>query len=172
MIGGLTLAGAIHTVLAMLGIVVGLLQLLRPKRGAGHRARGYAFVYAMLIADGAAMLIFQFTGRFNILHVGAIVNLACVVLGVVPVLRSPRPANWKTQHYCFIAWSYVGLLAAAATELVVRTVHLTTRGQAWTVAAVMSIVVTAAGYILIERYRPASNSPSGSGNAIQQDGAA
>jgi len=29
----LTLAGAIHTVLAMLGIVVGLIQFMRPKRG-------------------------------------------------------------------------------------------------------------------------------------------
>src|SRR5947209_15660867 len=67
---GLTLAGAVHTVLAMFGIAIGLFQLLRPKGGAIHRARGYAFVYAMLIADGAAMLVFQFTGSFNILHVG------------------------------------------------------------------------------------------------------
>ena len=72
MIAGLTLAGALHTVLAMLGIVVGLVQLLRPKRGAGHRARGYAFVYAMLVADGTAMLVYQFTGKFNFFHVGAI----------------------------------------------------------------------------------------------------
>jgi uncharacterized membrane protein len=171
MIAGLTPTGAIHTVLALSGIVVGLIQLLRPKRGAGHRARGYAFVYAMLIADGAAMLIFQFTGKFNILHAGAMVNLVCVVLGVVPVLRSPRPANWKTQHYYFIAWSYVGLLAAAATELVVRTVHLGTRGQAWTVTAFVSIVVTAIGYVLIERYQPASGSQPIPGDATQHDGA-
>jgi uncharacterized membrane protein len=170
LIPNLTLAGAIHTVLALSGIVVGLVQLLRPKRGAGHRARGYAFVYAMLIADGTAMLIFQFTGKFNILHAGAIVNLVCVVLGVVPVLRSPRRANWKNQHYYFIAWSYVGLLAAAATELVVRTVHLATRGQAWTVTAFVSIVVTAIGYVLIERYRPGSESKPVSGAAIQHDG--
>jgi uncharacterized membrane protein len=169
MIPHLTLAGTIHTALALFGIIVGLIQLLRPKRGAGHRARGYAFVYAMLVADGAAMLIFQFTGRFNILHVGAIVNLVCVVLAVVPVLRSPRPANWKNQHYYFMAWSYVGLLAAAATELVVRTVHLATQRQAWAVTAVVSIVVTAIGYVLIERYRPASESRSDPGRAIQHD---
>jgi hypothetical protein len=172
MVPHLTLAGTLHTVLALFGIVVGLIQLLRPKRGAGHRARGYAFVYAMLVADGAAMLIFQFTGRLNVLHAGAIVNLVCVVLGVIPVLRSPRPANWKNQHYYFISWSYVGLLAAAATEFVVRTVHLATQGQAWTVTAVVSIVVTAIGYVLIERYRPASESQSVlSSSTIPQDGA-
>ena len=171
MIYGLTLAGAIHTVLAMSGIVVGLVQLLRPKRGVGHRARGYAFVYAMLIADGTAMLVFQFTGRFNILHVGAIVNLVSVVIAIVPLLRSPRPANWKYQHYYGMAWSYVGLLAAAATELVVRVGPWMTRGQAWAVTATVTAVVTTIGYILIERYRPASDSqPALRDAATQHDG--
>jgi uncharacterized membrane protein len=171
-IQNLTLPGAIHTALAMLGIVVGLIQLLRPKRGPAHRARGYAFVYAMLIADGTALLVFQFTGRFNILHAGAIANLACIILAIVPVLRTPRPSNWKNQHYYWMSWSYVGLLAAAATELVVRTSHLATRGQAWTVTAAVSVVVTAVGYVIIDRYRPVSQSqPDLSDATMQHDGA-
>ena len=52
MFHNLTFAGAIHVALAMLCIAVGLIQFLRPKRGAGHRARGYFYVYAMLVADG------------------------------------------------------------------------------------------------------------------------
>jgi uncharacterized membrane protein len=172
MMAGLTLAGAIHTVLAIAGIVVGLFQFLRPQGGPIHRARGYAFVYAMLIADGAAMLIFQFTGKFNILHIGAIVNLVCVAAAVIPVLRTPRPANWKNQHYHWTSWSYVGLLAAAATELVVRTSHLATREQAWMVTAATSALVTAIGYVLINRHRPVTGSqPSSGGVTIQHDGA-
>ena len=172
MIQNLTLPGAIHTVLAMLGIVVGSIQLLRPKGGSMHRALGYAFVYAMLVADGTAMLVFQFTGRFNILHVGAMVNLLCIVLAIVPVLRSPRPSNWKNQHYTWMSWSYVGLLAAAATELVVRTSPLATREQAWMVTAAATVVVTVIGYTLISRYRPVSRShPTPGDAAIQQDGA-
>ena len=171
MIHTLTLPGAIHTVLAAAGIVVGLIQLLRPKGGSIHRALGYAFVYAMLIADGTAMLVFQFTGKFNILHLGALVNLLCIVLAIVPVLRSPRPSNWKVQHYYFMCWAYVGLLAAAATELVVRTGHLATREQAWAVTAATSVVVTVTGYVLINRYRPVSGSQPASNDAtIQQDG--
>ena len=47
MLANLTLAGAIHTVLAMLCIAVGLLRITcSPKRGPGHRAREYAYVYA------------------------------------------------------------------------------------------------------------------------------
>lgn len=172
MIYGMTSVGALHTVLAMSGIVVGLTQLLRPKSGPTHRARGYAFVYAMLVADGAAMLIFQFTGRFNILHVGALANLACIILAIVPMLRSPRPLNWRLQHYYFMSWSYIGLLSAAATELVVRTSHLATREQAWTVTAATSALVTAIGYVLINRYRPLSESqPAAASATIQHDGA-
>jgi uncharacterized membrane protein len=126
-IAGLTPVGAIHAVLAISGIAVGLCQFLRPRGGAIHRARGYAFVYAMLIADGTAMLIFQFTGRFNILHIGAMTNLACIVAAMVPMLRSPKPSNWRNQHYYWMSWSYVGLLAATATEFVA---HRSSRDKA------------------------------------------
>jgi len=168
MIDGLTLAGAIHSVLAVWGIAVGLIQLLRPKRGPAHRARGYAFVYAMLVADGAAMLVFRFTGRFNIFHVGAIMNMVCIIATMLPVLRSPRPPNWKIAHHYWICWSYVGLLAAAATEFVVRTSDLATREQAWTAAAVTSVLVTVIGYVVINRYRPPSPSPPALGDVANQ----
>jgi len=170
MLANLTLAGAIHTVLAMLCIAVGLLQFVRPKRGPGHRARGYAYVYAMVVADGAIMLVYRFTGQFNIFHAAAILNLLCIVMAIVPVLRSPRPANWTLQHYYWISWSYVGLLSAAGTEFVVRTVGLATRNQAWMVSAVISIVVTAISYVLIERYRPGSGASPAASNVIPPDG--
>jgi uncharacterized membrane protein len=164
--------GSIHAALALLCIVVGAVQLMRPKRGAGHRARGYAYVYAILIADGAAMLLYRFTGAFNIFHVGALVNLVFVIAAIVPVLRTPRPANWKLWHYHFIAWSYVGLIAAALTETVVRLSYPITPALAWTVTTVVSALVTAIGYVLIRRYRPPSDShPAVDVTAIQHDGA-
>jgi uncharacterized membrane protein len=167
-----TLTGSFHATLAALCIVVGAVQLIRPKRGAGHRARGYAFVYAILIADGAAMMLYRFTGAFNIFHVGALVNLILVIAAIVPVLRTPRPANWKLWHYHFIAWSYVGLIAAALTETVVRLSYPITPASAWSVAAVVSALVTAIGYVLIRRYTPPSDSQSSVGvAAIQPDGA-
>jgi uncharacterized membrane protein len=91
MMPNLTPTGAIHAALAMLCIVVGLVQFKRSKRGAGHRARGYAFVYAMLVVDGTALLVYQSTGKFNVLQVGAIANLICIVMAIVPMLCNPRP---------------------------------------------------------------------------------
>ncbi|MGA2289483.1 DUF2306 domain-containing protein [Bradyrhizobium sp.] len=158
MIYGLTLAGAIHSALALTSIAVGLIQLRRRKGGAPHRARGYAYVCATLIADGAAMLIYQFTGRFNIFHVGAVVNLVTIAAGMVPLLQIPRPPNWMLRHYYCMSWSYVGLLAAALSEFVVRSTYLASREQVWIVTAATTMVVTAIGYVLIERHRPASDS--------------
>src|SRR5947207_8496480 len=145
MMANLTLAGAIHSALALMCIAIGLIQFARPKRGAGHRARGYAFVYAMLVADGTALLVYQFTGKFNVFHAGAVVNLVCIVVAIVPLLRNPRPRNWRYHHYYWIAWSYVGLIAAAATELVVRTGLPAQRGQAWPVSFAVTTAVVAIG---------------------------
>src|SRR5664279_2622517 len=170
MMANLTSAGTLHSVLAMFCILVGLIQLLRPKRGPAHRARGYAFVYAMLVVDGTALLLYRFTGQFNVLHVGAIANLTCIVMAVVPMLRNPRPKNWKYHHYYWIAWSYVGLMSAAATQIVVRLGLSTTPGQAWAMTFAATMTVSAIGYILIARNRPSPEQGSASASTIQHQG--
>jgi uncharacterized membrane protein len=153
MMTNLTVFGTIHMVLATLCIVVGAIQLARPKHGPVHRARGYAFVYAMVVVDGTAMLLYRFTGSFNAFHVGAIVNLAAIIAAMVPMLMSPRPAYWKQLHYRCMSWGFVGLMAAAVTETMVRSVNLT-HGQAWAVSGAAAGSVTLIGAYLIRRYQP------------------
>jgi uncharacterized membrane protein len=170
LIHNLTFLGAIHVTLAILCVAVGLIQFLRPKRGAGHRARGYFYVYAMLVADGTAMLVYRFSGSLNLFHVAAIINFTCVVSAIVPLLRSPRPANWRLTHYYFISWSYVSPISAAATEIVVRLGLATTRGQIGLAAFVLSIVVMTIAFILIGRNRPPADAPSASTKLVEQGG--
>ena len=170
MISNPALAGAIHSALALLCIAVGLIQLLRPKRGAGHRARGYLYVYAMLVVDGLALLVYHATGKFNILHVGAIANLICIVIAIVPMLFNPRPRIWKYLHYYWIAWSYVGLLSAGATQLAIRLFPPTNWGQGWAVTFAATVTVSVIGYMIIERNRPIPEQ-GGAADTIQHDGA-
>lgn len=170
MIHNLTFAGAIHAALAILCIAAGLIQFLRPKRGAGHRARGYFYVYAMLVADGTAMLVYRFSGHFNLFHVAAIINFTCVVLAIVPLLRSPRPANWRRTHYDFISWSYVSPISAAATEIVARLGPLTTREQVGLAALIVSLVTMTIAFFLIGKHRPPAEASSGSTKLVEPGG--
>ena len=147
----LTTLGSVHAALASAGIVIGFPQLWRRKGGSVHRVLGYAYVAVMVVADGSALLVFQFTGRLNVLHAGAVINLACLAAGLWPVLRHPRQADWFDRHRIGMAGSYIGLLAAAATELTVRTVPFASMGEVWTATAVVTLAVWAAGRRIVRR---------------------
>ena len=149
----LTTMGVVHVGLALAGIVIGLAQFLMAKGTRAHRALGYAYVYGMLLTDGAALLLYRFTGTFNAFHAGAVVNLVCIVAAMIPVLRNPRPVNWKIRHYRWIGGSYVGLIAAGMTGQALRMMSFSTRSQVWTASALVAVVVTAIGVVLIGRYR-------------------
>lgn len=170
MIAHLTLAGTIHLVLALLCSLAGLIQFLRPKRGAGHRARGYFYVYALLVSDGTTFLIYRFTGHFNVFHVAAIANFACIVLAVVPLLRMPRPPNWRSIHYHFIAWSYVSLMSAATINAALRLLPAT-REQAGLTALIVSIATMTVCHIVIRKHRPPADVTTPSTRLAGQTGA-
>lgn len=170
MIPHFPVAGTIHVALALLCLVAGFVQFLCPKRGAGHRARGYFYVYAMLVSDAATLLLYRFTGDLNAFHVAAIVNFTLIVLAIVPLLRNPRPANWRTTHYYFIAWSYPSLISAGVVNIAARLLPLTTRGQVGWLALAVSIVTGTIAYVLIRKYRPPSDAPTPSAGLAEQSG--
>lgn len=171
MIAHLTVAGIIHAALALLCLVAGLVQFLRPKRGAGHRARGYLYVYAMLVADAASLLVYRFTGHFNVFHLAAIVNFTLIVLAIVPMLRTPRPSNWRRTHYYFIAWSYVSPVSAGLTNIAARLLPVTTREQVGLIALVVSLMTMTIASILIRKHQPPSDAPTPSAGLVEQSGA-
>ena len=171
MIPNPTPTGTIHAALALLCIGVGLVQLWRPKGGAGHRARGYLFVYAMIAVDGLALLVYRATGSFNVLHVGAIANFTCIVMAIVPMLRNPRPRSWRYLHYYWISWAYVGLLSAGATQVAIRLSPPTSAGEGWATTLAATVTVCAIGYMVIERNRPIPEQGASAAATMQQDGA-
>ncbi len=52
------------------------------------------------------------------MNAAALVSLATVAVGMGAVLR--RRPGWLGRHYSYMAWSYVGLLAATVAEVAVR----------------------------------------------------
>lgn len=150
----LTTAGWVHTVLASVGILVGAEQLIRTRRDWWHRQLGYVYVASMVVADLSILSVYRFNGRFNAFHVGAIVNLLCLWMALHPMLASPRPLQWRLKHYMWVSWSYVGLLAAALTEFIIRTQPLGSDGAAILATVFASTVVGVVGAVLIQRFRP------------------
>lgn len=153
----LTTMGWFHLGFAVFGLVAGAIQLMRRKGDRIHRVLGYAYVYGMIIANATALTMYRFTGAFNAFHAGAIVNLVCIIAAMIPVLRMPRSPDWKAQHYRWMSASYIGLAAAASTELAVRVLSLGSRSAVWLVAGVAVLAVSVVGSILIRRNRPADS---------------
>ncbi len=65
------------------------------------------------------------------------------------VLRRPR-GSWFETHAYFMAWSYVGLVAAAAAEVATRVLTL----PFWASVGLLSFVVIAGGGWIVQRSVP------------------
>ncbi len=135
---------------ASLGLVAGAIQMLRPRRDRLHRQVGYVYVGVMAVNNLTALGIYEFTGGPNIFHGFAVYSLVSITLALRPMLIKPRPWQWRRMHYMWIAWSYVGLWAAAVVEFLTRVVLL----PGWFAAAVGSPLVVLAGWPLINRFAP------------------
>ena len=70
------------------------------------------------------------------------------------MLAKPRPVQWRLSHYMWVSWSYVGLLAAALTEFIIRTQPLGSRGASILATVFASTVVGVVGAVMIQRFRP------------------
>jgi uncharacterized membrane protein len=149
----LTTMGWFHLAFAAFGLVAGAIQFLRRKGGSQHRAIGYAYVYGMIIANATALTMYRFTGSFNVFHAAAIVNFVCIIAAMIPVLRTPRAPDWMMKHYRWMSASYIGLVAAGATQLCVHLLPLGSRGAVWIAAGVATLVVSVVGTVLIRRNR-------------------
>ena len=110
--------GAIHFTTAIVALAFGAIVLGAPKGTPLHRTIGAGYVAAMVILNVSSLAIYRLTGHFEPFHALALFSLATVVGGIVPALR--RRPGWLMAHYWSMAWSYLGLLAAACSEIVVR----------------------------------------------------
>ena len=64
--------------------------------------------------------IYRLFGEFGVFHWFAVGSLATISGGLIPALLRRRIKHWIHFHYHFMAWSYVGLLAATSNEAFVH----------------------------------------------------
>ena len=109
---------AAHLTAAIAALALGLAVFVARKGTDAHRLFGAAFVLAMIVLNVTALVIYRLTGQFNPFHGLALMSLATTLWGIVLVLR--RRESWVVSHLRMMFFSYLGLLAAAAAEGVLR----------------------------------------------------
>ncbi len=165
--------GWTHTIAAATALAAGAAVLLTRKGTRRHRQLGWAYVVSMLLLNGTALMIYRLFGRFGPFHAGAVFSFVTVVAGTAAALgarrargrRDPaRRARAIERHYQWMTWSYVGLAAAAVSEIATRVPALRPRpGQGMMVfgitVAVATLLVIVVGAQLIRRRRAALLAP-------------
>jgi uncharacterized membrane protein len=101
-------------------MLLGARVLMAPKGTRAHRRTGCAYAIAMLLVNGSALGIYRLFGGFGPFHVAAFISLLTLIAGLRPMLRRPRKEGWLLAHMNYMYWSVVGLYAAFASELMVR----------------------------------------------------
>lgn len=142
--------GAAHVTAAIAALALGLVVLSAAKGDATHRLFGVGYVVSMVIVNVTALGIYRLNGQFGPFHALALLSLAGVALGTLAVLR--RRGNWLARHYQAMAYSYLGLWAAAAAEAVVRLKLFGAIGSARGAIAIgvaIAILFAAFGYLII-----------------------
>lgn len=140
----------------MLALALGGWIFLTRKGTRSHVRMGWGYVAAMACLNGSALALFHLTGGFNTFHVLAVFSLVTVAAGAVQVLGRRRWRRWLWRHYQYMAWSYVGLLAATVNEGFVRVPalkQLTASTPAPLPLLVMACVVAVSGALIFSSQR-------------------
>ena len=112
--------GWFHTFTAVLALASGAVVLSMRKGTARHRQIGWVYAGSMLALNLSALMIYRLFGRFGPFHVAALISLASLASAMIPAIRRKPEKKWLERHYYGASWSYIGLLAAAASELITR----------------------------------------------------
>ena len=114
--------GQVHTVFSLIAIVAGAIVFLKTKGTRWHRTLGHLYFTSMTGVVITSFSIYDLTGGFNVLHWAALLSAITLGMAMFHVLtRRPRK-NWMVWHSNWMAWSYVGLMAALIAEILTRIV--------------------------------------------------
>ncbi len=137
--------GIVHMTFGSAALALGMGVVALKKGTRIHRTIGHLYFSSMIGLNVTALSIYKLFGVFGPFHALALVSLGYVIFGVmVAVLRRPR-RTWVARHAKFMLWSYVGLWAAAVSEITARVPGW----NFWIAVAIPSTLVAVIGGILI-----------------------
>ena len=108
--------GWIHVIGVTNGLILGAVVILVPKLTKLHRVLGLGYLVSMVAVNVSALTIFRETGSVGPFHILAVVSLVTLGLGYNEVVRKRKTKGWLERHGIYMAFSYVGLVAAGASQ--------------------------------------------------------
>lgn len=155
--------GTFHLIFSLLAVGFGGLVMVIPKGTRWHRTWGHGYAWSMVGVVATSFAMYGLTGGVSPFHVAALIAGITVAAGVWTVLARRPKKNWITAHATWMAWSYVGLLAALVAETLTRFVMPILQGVLernalwpafWTLVAVGSFGTLGLGARLIRSRLP------------------
>ena len=138
--------GIIHTALAVIALASGIAIFTITKGSTRHRMIGYGYVVSMVGLNVTALMIYRLFNRFGPFHVLAVISLITLATGFVPAFTKRPKSGWLDQHYRGMLWSYVGLVAAAASECLTRIPFFSRSGWTFAIAVLIASGVIINGW--------------------------
>ena len=113
-----------------------------------HPCHGQRSIPFSIERNLTALMIYELFGGFRPFHWMAVASLAVLLIGYWPARR--RLPGWRTRHAYYMTGSYVGLLAAFASEIATRTLSV----SFFNAVAIATFVVIGLGVWLMRRLLP------------------
>jgi uncharacterized membrane protein len=156
-----SVTGLVHTVAALIALVVGVVIFFRPKATRLHKALGYLYSVSMITLIVTAFSIYRLTKSFNILHIAAIVSAVTLGFGLYHAISRRPKGAWFDKHYEWMSWSYIGLFAAFIAETATRVgmpyLHqnfgIRSFGWFWLLVGIATFAVVYVGAFLLQKNR-------------------
>lgn len=148
--------GSAHTAAALVALITGAFVLMRPKADGQHKLTGYTYFAAfwILILAGLPMADDGITA----FHWLSLISAVSLIAGLwmIRASRRARTATGRAQlvfgHYKFMAWSYVGLVAAGVSQLATRfAVAYGGMSTFWWAVVLATLAVALVGAVWIAR---------------------
>lgn len=112
------MTGKIHVYFAIAALILGAVVFFRPKGDQRHRIIGYFYAISLLAVNVSALSVYKDSAGAGPFHILAIISLITLVSGFIPAFLRRPESSWLDLHAYFISWSYVGLVAAGAAQMV------------------------------------------------------
>jgi uncharacterized membrane protein len=131
-------AASCHIAAAVTGLVSGAFVLTRRKGTRGHRRVGTLYAVCLLIVNVAALTVHR-EAAFGVFHWLAILSLATLAVGVLPMVLGRRTPGVIALHAYCMAWSYAGLVGAGCGQLAAATVSGARFGVMTAIVSVLAL---------------------------------